>query len=59
MVNIPNSMTVLTDLLPVSLIMAERRLEVNILDKQMIDSERSFIPCGNLVALDFCLESRY
>lgn len=28
-VNIPNSMTVLTDLLPVSLIMAERKLEVS------------------------------
>lgn len=27
-VNIPNSMTVLTDLLPVSLIMAERKLQV-------------------------------
>ena len=34
MVNIPNSMTVLTDLLPVSLIMAERNLQVRDQDEQ-------------------------
>lgn len=33
-VNVPNSMTVLTDLLPVSLVMAERKLQVRDQDEQ-------------------------